>query len=455
MKRKVYLLISALALAVFGYFMAGVTFLFAVFGLIAYAVYRNTPGPDRRFVLTVLVTGFLLRVVLAVALHAYFYTKGFHSTSGDDLLYIVKSCALSYRWQGKPYEWEQAITGSTYQYGLTPFTYMMAFFYRVFGFHPVASKIINCMIGALTGWVSYLMAARMFNNRAARLAIVAVTFYPSLVRWSAANLKDPMIILLFMICIYIIVDALCGRIALWKVLILAAAMTVLYFFSQIFYFALAVGGLAIALTIRAYCFINMKKAGKICGAVALVLLVAIVPRFINFGRGLLIDAIYLCHDTQSAVSSSDYAGYFFYPGDFMVKLSRGVIDISRLVSVIFINTAYFMLAPFPWQVTSRVRMMAFPQTVLWYAVFVLAIYGFFRLIVEKPRVAVLLGILLTVGISVNAMAEGNIGSAFRHRDFYAPIFIVLASAMLDSLMIRGGSRGSHNRNNHREKRWPR
>ncbi|MCM8761328.1 MAG: glycosyltransferase family 39 protein [Candidatus Omnitrophica bacterium] len=434
MREKFYLIFSAIILGVLGYFMTGAMFLFLVFGVILYAIYRNTPLEDRKFVIGVLIAGFTLRVILAVALHAYFYTKGFHSTSGDDLLYIVKSLALVHKWEGRPYTWVWAITGKSFQYGSNPFTYLVALFYKIFGFHPVVSKLINCIIGTLVGWLSYLIAKKTFNNSAARIAMLVTVFYPSLVRWSVANLKDPLLIFLFTACIYLFIDAIYGRVSVWKMIILVGAMTTLYFFSQIFYFTLIVLGATMMLVFKIYAALCSKIQKGIFTTLMVLAVIILVGYMLFVKYDKIIDAIYLCYDTQIAISQSDFAGYQFYPGEFMVKLSRGVIDVPQLIMIMAVDIIYFMLSPFPWQMISRSRIFAFPQMLLWYMVLLLSILGYFRLLLKKPDVAVLVGMLLVIGIGVNSMAEGNIGSAFRHRDLYSPLFIVLASAILDEFI---------------------
>jgi hypothetical protein len=42
---------------------------------------------------------------------------------------------------------------------------------------------------------------------------------------------------------------------------------------------------------------------------------------------------------------------------------------------------------------------------------------------------------LILGITASALAEGNIGSAFRHRDIFTPFFVILASTIISDMIF--------------------
>src|SRR6185436_1364715 len=60
----------------------------------------------------------------------------------------------------------------------------------------LAVQLINSVFGAATAVVIYLCANQVFqNSKVARIAGIAVAFYPSLVLWSAQGLKDGPVVL--------------------------------------------------------------------------------------------------------------------------------------------------------------------------------------------------------------------------------------------------------------------
>ena len=69
--------------------------------------------------------------------------------------------------------------------------YLVAAVYGLIGRNMLAIQLMNSVIGAATAVVIYLCAHQVFqNSRVARIAGIAVAFYPSLVLWSAQGLKD-------------------------------------------------------------------------------------------------------------------------------------------------------------------------------------------------------------------------------------------------------------------------
>jgi hypothetical protein len=274
--------------------------------------------------------------------------------------------------------------------------------------------------------------------------MILVVFYPSLVRWSAANLKDPLTILLFTLCTYLLIDAIDDRMAMWKYLVMAGSILLLLLFAQVFYFVLVMLGFAIMIFIKVFSLLtrNLLKAAIIVIALSSLFIAAFYLLYVD--REPLTKILYMCEETQIAIARSDYAGYYFYKAGLMNALNKGVVDVSQLMAVVYINAAYFLLAPFPWQMTSFNRLQVLPQMLVWYAILVLSVFGFFRLMTGKPREAILMGTFLVIGIAINSLAEGNVGAAFRHRDAFTPMFIIIASGMASTLMssVVSGNRGT-------------
>lgn len=432
---KFLIVLAALFLGVMAIFLTGAVFLFLLFGLICCLIYKNSPEDDRRFILTVMIAGFLLRVFLAVALHAVVYMKGFHCISGDDLLYTLKGWGIACGWEKNPTFWLGSIFAESV-YGLNPLTYIIAVFYKIFGFHPVMSKIVNCIIGTSIGWISYLIGREIFNGKTARIAMFIVVFYPSLIRWSAANLKDPLTIFAFMGCVYILIIAVDRSIALWKYVALLSLVGILYLFPNKFHFMIIVCGVGILVVCK---FLNVLRAGLRKTVILIMGTISLTMGFfaVYVKPGRLINVIYEFEKKQATMSGADYAGYYRYTNDLIRSLNLGRIDILELMKITCVNVFYFLLTPFPSQMlASRERLIALPQMLLWYLLLALSVFGYVKLACSRPRAAFLIGTILAIGVIINSMVEGNIGSALRHRDVFTPFFIILASSVLSELIFK-------------------
>jgi 4-amino-4-deoxy-L-arabinose transferase-like glycosyltransferase len=434
MKNTVYMMLIAAAVGIAGYFLSSTLSLVIIFGLIAYAVYRVTPQEDRNFVLAVMIAGFVLRVVIAVVMHAESFLKGEEGfISGDDLLYTVKGWAVVFRWEGKTDSWIKPL-GSAQEFGMNPFTYVIALFYRIFGFHPAAAKIINCIFGTMIGWVSYLTAKRLFDRRTARIAIVMVTFYPSFVRWSAANLKDPLLMLSYLVCMYILVIALDAKLPAWRFGVLALSVVCLYYFPAMLFFFVAAAAICIVAFFKILDLFEGRRMKRAVIALSCIAVLAAVCFALYIKPKPLVDFLYSCEGKQFIVARSDDAGYFLYSGNFMKDLNRGLVSLPKLLGTVCINAIYFMLTPMPWQMVTKSRLVAFPQMIVWYIILLFSMFGFAALALKKPRTAMLIAVPAALGIIAYSLAEGNMGGAFRHRDPFAPFFIIMASAAWSALL---------------------
>src|SRR5205085_1180943 len=75
--------------------------------------------------------------------------------------------------------------------------YLVAGVYEVVGQNMLAVQLFNAVVGAATAPIIFLCARHIFRNvRVAKVAAVAVAFYPSLVLWSSQGLKDGPIVFL-------------------------------------------------------------------------------------------------------------------------------------------------------------------------------------------------------------------------------------------------------------------
>jgi hypothetical protein len=219
---------------------------------------------------------------------------------------------------------------------------------------------------------------------------------------------------------------------LWQVVAPVLAVILLLLFPQ-----KAKGALALSMIMAASALRYIKRPFMAfflsCAAAIIVL-----SYFVLFKPQPIIDILYKLEKLQLLSARSDYAGYYMYTASLLRNLNAGVVSILDLCDVVFRNVAYFLLTPFPWQMTSKERMLALPQMIVWYPILLLSFAGLIRLAMDKCRIAVVLGSSLAIGICFCAMIDGNIGSAFRHRDFFTPLFIILAAGALQGVALSGG-----------------
>jgi len=82
------------------------------------------------------------------------------------------------------------------RYGDHAYLHVIGWFYYTFGFSPFSVKWLNGWFGALHVIALFYLAQACFQSRIARCAAGLAACFPTLVVWSASNLKDPLLYLL-------------------------------------------------------------------------------------------------------------------------------------------------------------------------------------------------------------------------------------------------------------------
>ena len=98
-----------------------------------------------------------------------------------------------------------------------------------------------------------------------------------------------------------------------------------------------------------------------------------------------------------------------------------------------VGLSYFLLAPFPWSATGPLQRITLPESLVWYGLFLCALWGL-RLAIKYDlrRYTVPLAVLIMVTFAY-ALVEGNVGIAYRHRAQVLPLFFLFAALGLRDL----------------------
>ena len=158
----------------------------------------STPDPspapaDARRLINILRWAFIIRIVVAIALHVFSTDNLF---APDQQTYDAFSAWLARYWSGDTliYPWKLLERGPKAYY------YIVASLYFVFGALPIVPKVVNAVVGTISVRLAYDVALGMTGNAAIALRTAAYTaFFPSLVLWSALNIRDCWVVLLILL----------------------------------------------------------------------------------------------------------------------------------------------------------------------------------------------------------------------------------------------------------------
>src|SRR6266700_583153 len=143
-----------------------------------FAAYRQ--GVNGSFLLKLFIAGLLVRMVVGTAIFVFNWQDFF---GGDALTYDFNGYYQLLAWGGDKYAktvvFQFVGSGQGSGWGMV---YLVAAVYGLIGRNPLAVQLVNSVMGAATAFIIFLCAYQVFNNiRVARVAGIAVAFYPSLV----------------------------------------------------------------------------------------------------------------------------------------------------------------------------------------------------------------------------------------------------------------------------------
>lgn len=175
---------------------------FAIWGCVRIFV----PHEDRATVGAVIALSFALHVAVAVILYTGSVALGRGGfITGDDGAYFNLASHFVQYLQGNaqppwvPPSWG----GEAYLFGT--WVYLESAIFFITGPEVLVPILLNGAFAVVTTLLVVDLAQRLFDRRAAYVALVLVAFYPSLVLWSSLNLKDSLATLLVGLCLWALV----------------------------------------------------------------------------------------------------------------------------------------------------------------------------------------------------------------------------------------------------------
>ena len=426
----------------------GSVFIILLVAAVSALLYRRVSPEDRRFVIILFLLGFLLRALLSVGLDVgsrlvtgqwpgkHAAPSGWDLGIRDQTREYVKMGDSDYLSQ-RGYAAAQFARGSQapvvlYRlqqgYAQNGYTYVVGAFYYLFGFSPVAIKLVNCLIGALLGPALFALAKACFNAPIARWSSAVVTFFPSLLFWSASNLKDPAIHLLtFLLC--------------WVFVQISRARTV---WTRIGYGLLSIAMLWAHTTLRSAAY-SLLLPASFLGAAGLLWAARRPWRLAAIGV-LLAGALWTHpQPVQSAFlrAFSMHAGhvntaglsYRYLPDAYYASgYFKTVQDPGRVVTPRMLSRAvpaavfHYLLEPLPRTTDNVLLWCALLQMMLWYLIVGLAAVGVWWSLRWNSRRGLFPVTALAAWLMVGALTNGNIGTVIRMRDMITPFVVLFAGA---------------------------
>lgn len=383
-------------------------------GVVGYYSFRQ--GSNGSFLLKLFVIAFLIRVIVGTNIFI-FNGQGFFG--GDALTYDFHGYAQSMGWGGDRYY--QSLADKYVREGLNPgwgMIYLVAFVYALIGRNMLAIQLINAVLGAATAPIIFLCAHHVFQNlRVARLAAIAVAFYPSLVLWSSQGLKDGPIV--FFLALSILATLRLGKKLSAKYLIILSCSLFALLSLRFYVFYMIVVAISGALTI------GMQKlsAKTFVRQFAVIIVLGLALTYLGVTRyaNLQYQRYGSLESVQHSRLDASTSAQSGFGKDVDVSTTSGAL------SSIPIGLLYLLFAPFPWQVTSLRQIITLPEMIIWWASFPMLVLGIWFSI--KYRLRQISPILIfTVMLSLAySVFQGNVGTAYRQRAQLLVFYFIFAA----------------------------
>lgn len=385
-----------------------------------YISYRQRDGGP--FLLQIFLAALLVRVLLGAVIYVF---HGQDFFGGDAITYDTDGWLQLLAWRGDRYLQNllrsYASGEMAYGWGMI---YMVAAIYALVGRNMLAVQFVNSVFGAATPVVIFLCAFHVFKNRrVARLAALAVAFFPSLVLWSSQGLKDGVIV--FFLALAILATLKLGEKFNLKYLaiLVCSLFALLSLRFYIFYMITAAIAGAFVIGMQKISAKNFARQFAIIVTIGLALTYLGVTRYATVHLGAFSSLERIQRSRLDAATSAQ-SGF---------ARSADVSTGEGALTTIPVGLIYLFFAPFPWQLASLRQSITLPEMIIWWASFPLLILGlWFSIKYHLRQISPIL--IFTVMLSLAySVFQGNVGSAYRQRGqllvFYF-IFVAVGCVLL-------------------------
>lgn len=353
----------------------------------------STAAGEAAFLRRLILAGFVLRVLLALVLEWTGYSR---SLAPDEETYSLEGWQMALWWSGDTFVAPWRLSADQPM----GYFYLNGAFFWLFGHTQIPIKIANALVGAYSCRYLYLLARDLYGVPVARRAAVLFEFFPSLVLWSTVNIRDVWVLLLILYISYKSQRVLRGYSHLALAQVLGAVYLLSHFRDYLFFVVALPPVVALLLGRREHFARNVLLAAL--AALALLVLVQQGAVRQRTAQRMSLEAISEVRKDMATGGSAFH----------------GQVDVSsptKALAFLPVGIAYFLFSPFPWQITSTLKLFSAPEMLVFYALTPAMVRGIAYVVRERLRdnlqVLMLTG-LLTVSY---ALGEGNVGTLYRHR----------------------------------------
>ncbi len=381
----------------------------AVLGLLlTEGLARLQAGSDRvAYLRNLMLLGVAVRLLVFALIHQ---TIGPYVFAPDQWTYESRGMGLLNYWSGLgPMPSRMAETLQL------AYPAMNATIYALFGFAKAAPAVVDMFFSVWTAIPIYHLALLLVrkNEAVAKLAAGLTVFFPSLILWSVLNIREAPTILVLVGAVYF-----CARLqhrpsfgALTGAIVTLGLLTL---FRE--YLTLLVGGAAVAGILMGR---SRSPARSFVAGTILLVTLAYAAQVFGLGRTLA--------GEPTLEQVQQVREGFLYGANSAYGQAANVSTAAGAIGFLPIGLAFFMLAPFPWEIGSTLQAMTLPETLVWYTILPLGLWGAILGLRHDPRAYTVPLTTLILVTFAYALVEANVGTAYRHRAQVLPVVFLFCA----------------------------
>ena len=300
------------------------------------------------------------------------------------------------------------------------YAWVLAFFYSILEPSVLLAQAISVFLG---GWIivlSAVLAKKVAGRNVAVRSAWLVALFPTLILYSSIPLREPFLVLFFLIAVY-------GAVS-WskynsKLGVLIAFFG--FFMATFFHGAFAIGALgflglliykSIKQSINGFQNRKLRSGSIVISAVAPLMLMAFIIGGVAIPKlGSVFDAL----DANRIIAIVNYSArdVAAYP-----SWTQPNTPVELLIKSP-IRVVYFLFSPFPWDVSKPQHLIGLLDGFFYLVIFFLIFRKWRDLSPEAKFLLLIAGPI----ILAFALAIGNFGTGVRHRAKFAPLFLIVCS----------------------------
>lgn len=351
--------------------------------------------------------GLLLRIAIALGIHLFVSENTF---APDQATYHLGGAALARYWNGETLVPPWFYSG---QQGRNGYYFIVAAQYFALAPWPLFPKLLNAAVGSLSVPLAFEVASRVTGSAEVGLRTARyVAYFPSLVLWSALNIRDVWVVLLILL---ISREALRlqEKFSLKSLVLLGAAILAIVQFRDYIFFAV-VAPVLLSFLVRA-----RGSSGRNAVAGLLIALVVVLADHVvgtdRRGRTLDLETLSELREGTAIGGATSFEPHadISTPGAALLFLPRGL--------------AFFLLGPFPWTIVNLRQAFTAPEMLFFYALLPAMMRGLLHLVRHRLREALMILLIMAAVTLGYALGQANQGTAYRHRAQVLPFYLMLGA----------------------------